>query len=378
MAERVAAEVFPPGEFLRDELEARGWTQAEFAEILGRPLRTVNEILTGKRGITPQTAKELGAALGTSAEFWLNLEAAYQLWRAAPVPERISREARLRERFPVRDMIRRGWLETSDNVQVLETQVKRFYGIGSLDEKPCLAHAARKGGELRDYAELTPVQEAWLFRVKQVAATMQVGQYSEEALRRALPHLRSLMSAPEEARHVPAVLAECGVRFVIVEPLASSKIDGVCFWLDGSPWMPVIGMSLRYDRIDNFWFVLRHELEHVLNRDASLDVDLDPDTSPGGSDIPAQEQAANEAAAEFCVPEGRLSNFAARVHPLYSEARVIGFSRMLEVHPGIVVGQLQRRLNRYDFLRKHLVRIRDIVIQSAMVDGYGRFHPVAF
>jgi HTH-type transcriptional regulator / antitoxin HigA len=373
----VPAEVFPPGEFLRDELEAREWTQTEFAEILGRPVRLVNEILAGKRAITPQTANEIAAALGTSPEFWLNLEAAYQLSKTQPAPERIAREAALRERFPIREMIRRGWLENSENVSVLEAQVLRFYGINSLDERPALAHAAKKGGELENYGELTPAQEAWLFRVKQIATALQVAPYSEQRLRDALPRLQALMGEPEEVRHVPTLLAECGVRLVVVEPLPASKIDGVCFWLEGSAWSPVIGLTLRYDRIDNFWFVLRHEIEHVLRRDASLDSDLDPN-SDAGNDLPEQERLANEAAQDFCVSTQRIENFIARVHPLYSEQRIIGFSRTLGVHPGLVVGQLQRRLKRYDLLRKHLVKIREIVTQSAMTDGYGRFCPVAF
>ena len=74
MGDRRPAEVFHPGEHLLDELEARGWTQTEFAEIIGRPLRLVNEIINGKRGITPETAREFAAALGTSAEFWMNLD----------------------------------------------------------------------------------------------------------------------------------------------------------------------------------------------------------------------------------------------------------------------------------------------------------------
>ena len=80
--DRVPAEVFPPGEFLRDELEMRGWSQTEFAEILGRGPKVVNEIILAKRAITPATALELSAALGTSARFWLNLESAYQLSKA--------------------------------------------------------------------------------------------------------------------------------------------------------------------------------------------------------------------------------------------------------------------------------------------------------
>lgn len=374
MAERVPAEVFPPGEFLRDELDARGWTQTEFAEILGRPIRLVNEILMGKRGITPQTAKELAAALGTSPAFWLNLESAYQLARTDPVPERISREAKLREKFPVRDMIRRGWLEASESVQVLEAQVKRFFEIGSLEETPRLAHAAKRWASSSGYEELTPLQTAWLFRVKQVASLQQAPAYSELALQRALPRLHELMRNPEDVQRVPEILEECGVRLVVVEPLPGSKIDGACLWLgDTEQLSPVIGLSLRFDRIDNFWFVLRHEIEHVLRRDASIDEDLDPTADAESSpDLSEEELAANVAAAEFCVPQKKLSGFITRLHPFYAEDRVVGFAKLMKVHPGIVIGQLQRRINRYDLLRGHLVKIRDVVTNSALTDGYGR------
>ncbi len=71
--------VFPPGEILKDELEARGWTQAVFAGILGRPHQVVNGILNGKREITPETALQIAAALGSSAEMWVRMEAEYRL-----------------------------------------------------------------------------------------------------------------------------------------------------------------------------------------------------------------------------------------------------------------------------------------------------------
>ena len=77
------AEVFPPGEFLRDELEERGWTQVELADILGKSIPLVNEIILGKREITPATAHALAAVLGTTAQYWLNLESVYRLFLEA-------------------------------------------------------------------------------------------------------------------------------------------------------------------------------------------------------------------------------------------------------------------------------------------------------
>jgi HTH-type transcriptional regulator / antitoxin HigA len=68
-----------PGEILRDELEARGWTQKELAKKIRRPAQAVNEIVTGRKQITADTALAFADAMGTSAEFWMNLEVSYRL-----------------------------------------------------------------------------------------------------------------------------------------------------------------------------------------------------------------------------------------------------------------------------------------------------------
>jgi addiction module HigA family antidote len=76
------ARVPTPGRILSRELEARGWTQKDLAEIIDRPVQTINEIIRGSKQITPETAIELSHALGTSPEFWTNLEAKYRLYLA--------------------------------------------------------------------------------------------------------------------------------------------------------------------------------------------------------------------------------------------------------------------------------------------------------
>ena len=76
---------FHPGEYLKDELDAREWTQTGLAEMIGRPLRVVNRIIAGKAGITAQTAQQLVTAFGTSAELWMNLQNQYDRARAVDI-----------------------------------------------------------------------------------------------------------------------------------------------------------------------------------------------------------------------------------------------------------------------------------------------------
>jgi HTH-type transcriptional regulator/antitoxin HigA len=94
---RPIAQVFPPGAFIQEELEARGWSQRDLAEVLGRPLQAVNAIINGRKQITPRTARELEAAFGTSAEFWLNLEIADRLQREHSPDPAITRRAAERD-----------------------------------------------------------------------------------------------------------------------------------------------------------------------------------------------------------------------------------------------------------------------------------------
>jgi len=370
--ERKPAEVFPPGEYLKDELDERGWSQVEFAEIIGRPVRVVNEIIAGKVQITPKTATEISAALGTSAQFWLNLETYYQLSKVGPPAERISREATLRAKFPVREMTKRGWVIPSESCDVLEAQILRFFSLTSANDVIRLDHAARRNTK----KERSTLQWSWIFRVKQIASAAPASKYSEAALRDALPRLEALMTEPEEVRHIPRLLSECGVRLVVVELIPGSEIQGVCFWLNGNK-SPVIGLSLKFDRIDNFWFNLRHELEHVLRGDGKGEpmVDVNPLDLEDVDDVDA-ERVANAAASEFCAPSKSVKDFVARLAPIYSEQSLLGFSRIVRRHPGIVAGQVRHHSGRFDIYKKHLIKIRHVLTQTALTDGYGKGCPV--
>lgn len=374
MKERIPAETFPPGEFIRDELEARGWAQDDLAEVMGRPLTLVNEIIKGKRGITPETAKGLGEAFETSAEYWMNLQTACQLANSHLQTESVARRSRLYEKAPIRVMIRRNWIEPSANIDVLEKRVCDFFGLDDISQEPKLiSHASRKS---TTYAETNPVQTAWLYRVIHLSKSVTATKFTLTKLNDSIDQLSLLLQNPHDIRGIPKILSECGVKFLIVEPLPQSKIDGVSIWVNDSP---IVALSLRYDRIDWFWHTLSHELVgHIKHGDGkdvpALDIDLLEQQNNTGR--PPFEIDADNSAAAFLIPQTELDDFIARVSPIYSATRIIGFANKIHVHPGIVVGQLQYRseLN-YSQHRDMLVKIRDIITESALTDGWGHTLP---
>jgi HTH-type transcriptional regulator/antitoxin HigA len=339
-----------PGQLIEFLLTEQGWTQRLLAIILGVDETGINKIIAGKKPIDAEMSLLLSEVFKVPPKKFLDLQASYDLAKARivsrPDPSRATR-AHLFGGLPVTEMIKRGWLNADGvrNVPQVEKALVKFFGVNSVNEIEILPHASKK---TNTFTPATPVQLAWIYRVKEIAAEMIVAKYSPSAVRNAVALLSNLLSAPEEARKVPRILTECGIRYVIVETLSSAKIDGVCFWLNDKS--PVIGMSLRYDRIDNFWFVLRHEIEHVLRchgqKQIMLDVELEGEQAGTGKNISEEERSANEAATDFCIPHKKMESFIARKSPFFYERDILGLANTLQIHPGLIAGQLQYRTGR--------------------------------
>ncbi len=365
------AEVFPPGEFIRDELEARDWTQADLAAIMNRPVQAINEIVSGKKAITPETAVGLSQAFGTTPELWLNLEVGYRLSLVDSGDDTVARKAKIYNFAPVSDMIKRGWLDENLSIDDLEKKLTSFFQVQSLDEAPSFSFAARK---TTSYQKQTPGEWAWIFRAVHLASSLKVRPFSRAHFPEMLSQLKNLASNPEDIRHAPRVLASAGIRFVIVEHLPGSRMDGAAFWFSDKE--PVIAISLRFDRIDWFWFTLGHELGHIdQGPDAFVDTDLTTDTGGERSDA---ERLADDFASALTIPPDELSDFITRTKPLFSKKRIAGFAARIGVHPGIVIGQLQYLKHiPYSHSREMLVKVRNIITVAALADGWGSLGGVA-
>jgi HTH-type transcriptional regulator/antitoxin HigA len=369
-----------PGQLLEALLEERGWSQRTLALVIGKGESAINKIVTGKQSVDAETALLFEEVFGTPASRFLELQKEYDLAiakaTARPDPARANR-AHLFGGLPIAEMAKRGWLGGANprDVEEVEAALTAFFGVSSVNEIEILPHAAKKTEVNMD---ASPAQLAWLYRVRSMASEMLVPRFTHQGLEAALKELRGLMISAENVRKVPKILAGAGIRFVVVETLPTAKIDGVTFWLNDHS--PVVGMTLRHDRNDNFWFVLRHELEHVRLGHGKgtivLDAELDGDRAGTGPNIPEEERLANEAAANFGVPQSQMRAFVERKAPLFSERDMVGFARSVGVHPGIVAGQLQHLTGRYERFRKHQAKIRSYVLPTAYVDGWGDVAPV--
>lgn len=369
-----------PGQLIAALLAERGWTQRVLAIVLAMDETGINKLVSDKRSVDATLALALEEVFQVPAERFLELQRSFDLAKARitarPDPGRATR-ALLYGDLPVAEMIKRGWLAAEnvrDTAQV-DTELMRFFGVNRLEDIEVLPHSAKKTAV---NSQVTPPQLAWLYRVRAIASEMLVARYSPAGIQSALPKLRALLGAPEEARKVPRILAESGVRFLIVESLQSTKIDGVCFWLNDRS--PVIALTTRFDRMDNFWFVLRHELEHVIEGHgkaaAMLDTELDGERAGTSANVAMEERIANEAAADFCVPRKMIDAFIARKAPFFAERDLLAFAKMTHVHPAIIAGQLRFKTGLYHRFSEHLVKIRSCVVPSTISDGWGNVVPV--
>jgi HTH-type transcriptional regulator / antitoxin HigA len=357
-----------PGDRLRELLEEKGWTQDELASITGRSRQQIIDIVAKRRRITPEMAVALAAAFGLSATYWLTLEAIYRLSQVNEPKDAIMERARLFDLAPIKDMQKRGWIPETKSTDELVQHLTEFFEVGSLDEQIGFPLATRKA----TLGDLTPAQRAWCFRARHLARIPIVSPFDPLKLDQAGEKLRQLAAYRTEAVHVAEVLAKFGIRFVVIEPLPGAKIDGVTFWLDENS--PVIAVSLRYDRHDYFWFTLMHEFMHVVHGDSlSIDCDLGREEDHAPTLLKDEiEKRADEGAAATLVPQEEIDSFIRRVGPLYSQTRIVQFAHSIKMHPGVIVGQLQNRGEvGWNALRETLAKVRDLVTDTALTDGWG-------
>jgi HTH-type transcriptional regulator/antitoxin HigA len=352
------ARTISPGRIILNELDARGWSQQDLASIMGRPEQMLSEIIHAKKQITAETAHQLAKAFGTTPDFWLNLEMQYQLNQVASQnqDQEIERRSRLYRLAPISEMIKRGWIQASDSINVLEQAYCRFFNVQSIDLQPQMAV------RLRASADRGPQERAviaWVRQAERLALEQTVPDYNRKDFEGLLEKLLRCASKAEDIGKIPGYLLSHGIHFVIVPHLSKTYLDGAAFWIDGNP---VVALTLRYDRIDTFWFTLMHELAHIYH-DHKI-VHVDQLFGREEEDFGREEVIANQQAVEWLMPQPDFKDFIESSGPRFSRTSIEVFSEKIERHPGIVIGQLMHAgIIKYSSMREYLVKV------SHMLEG---------
>lgn len=333
-----AHKVFGPGYFIQRQMDARGWTQKDLADVLGVSAKEINYLLQNKQSITFETAQLLENAFGISAQTWLNHELRYR--ESKQTGEKKARQVKIKspiyEFMPINEMVKKGWLLKAKKAEELERQVMDFWGSDSVDfdfmrDTSNLRIACKKSDTMQNFNLYA--LKCWQQKATLIARRMQTGTYDRHKLEELFNDI-SYYTVDEKdgIRKFLNELNDCGVKFVVLSHLQHTYLDGATFMDNGTP---IIVYTGRYKRLDNFWFTLAHEIAHILLH-LKGNICFVDDESHSNEVV---EKEANELAQSKLKHNEIVSFF--RDHKGYlTQAKLDYASKILEINGSIIAGSL--------------------------------------
>lgn len=343
LIERYEEEHYPivppdPIDAIKFRMEQTGLSQKDLVPYLGSRSK-VSEVLSGKRELTLSMIRALSKHLGIPAEVLISEP-------QKPLPKTLADLDF--SRFPIKAMEKNGAFSgfTVGNAKINEKAEEAIRWlieqIGGFSVIPQIAlrknDGMRLNAKLDNYALL-----GWCLQVLHEASKQPpIGRFTSDVLtEKFIQTLVALSVAEDGPRLAREYLSKVGINLLAVPHLPQTYLDGAVFLTKDD--QPIIAMTLRYDRIDNFWFVLLHELGHLklghLSRDRSWIAD---DLKLAGTDS-LQEKEADDFAASALLP----ADFDLDTKLNISSSDVISYAKAHGIHPAIVAGRIQYKRNNF-------------------------------
>ena len=338
-----------PGEIIKRDLETLNWTQDDLAKIIGMSTKAVNEIITTKTPINIESARLLSKAFGQSPQFWLNLETNYRL--RLKTDEKKEKEAAIKaliyKYMPVREMIKKNWLPDYKNLDELIKAVKKFWQIDEIDFSFLDQEALPDFRKSRAYLQYNKYYAlCWYQKAKTSAKNIQVAAYCKSDLEELANRLHRYTVMEKGIDTFLEQLNQAGVKFLVLNHLQKTYIDGASFYDQNNP---VIVYTGRYNRSDNFWFTMAHEIAHILFRLQKGDYFID--------DLESLENLSEKESnffAEKILKVNEILDFFEGKYRYIPESLVKECRDQFDIAAGIIVSVLQyykklsrKSLNRY-------------------------------
>jgi addiction module HigA family antidote len=328
--------VLPPGDTIKESLEALGMKQAELAKRMGVSEKYVIDLLCGDAPLTAETALKLERVFNVPARFWTNLELGYRDYLARKEEEkRLTQSVGWARQFPLKEMAALRWVERAKDDLTNTHRLLTYFGCASEEQwhgmwenvDVVFRHSAVQRS---DRHALT----AWLRRGHMEALELDLPKHDTSAWETALTTIRKNISS--DPAHFQKLMTEqcakAGVGLIFLPSLPKMAASGACVWVNQNPY---VYLSLRYKTDDHLWFSFFHEAQHVWqNVRKRLFVD-----EPQQAVNDPLEIAANKFAADTLIPAKAYEDFVATAR--FDTHSIRGFAKEHLLTPGVVVGRLQ-------------------------------------
>ena len=322
---------------IKFRMEQQGLQQKDMVSYLGSQSR-VSEVLNRKRPLSLTMIRALHEGLGIPAEVLLQEP-------GQEIPERRHNP----QDYPFTEMFNRCYFapfagSPREAKLRAEALLVDFFSIfGATMPQPVFC---RRTGRTPDVNALV----AWQAQALRLAQAEALPDYDpaavDDAALRALVCQSYFHTGPQNAREL---LNRWGIHLIVLRHLDRTYLDGASFI---APWgRPVVGLTLRYDRLDNFWFTLLHELAHVRLHLDRAGVAFFDDTERIQADAgDAREQAANTFAQEMLISAEVWERKRSDLLPNPSERAALEMAETLRISPAIVAGRVRREAQDYRLL----------------------------
>ncbi|WP_449258332.1 HigA family addiction module antitoxin [Chlorobium limicola] len=337
----IAREVIScPGDTLAEHLEYIGMSQAELADRMGRPKKTINEIIRGKAQITPETALQLERVVGIPADFWMKKEQNYRL-RLAGIDEaeKLLDDADRIKRFPLKELIQKGWINCEKGLEHEKNALLSFFRVASLQayENVCQQQLYATAYRMSEKCSKDPYAvAAWLRQGERQAESLQAAVYDKKAFEEALLDIKTRLVVMDEG-FLAGLQESClraGVKVVFTPCLQKAPLNGSTRWMNDTP---LIQLSDRFKRNDIFWFTFFHEAAHILKHNKR---DVFIEGTDYSCDGKKKEEEADSWAADYLV--SRKDERRMLQTPLLVREDFERYAAEIGTHPAIVAGRLAR------------------------------------
>ncbi len=338
-----------------------GLNQKQLAKRIGTTQSVISRLEDADYGgQTLKMLRKIGDALGENLEVRFAPD-------GEPIPkpmEEGDQPEKIIDLCPANEMRKRDWIPSWETPGELRELLRGFLG-------PCNNTAQAHFRLVKsDEKNMVPLM-CWLKKLEIEAERIDVTGFSASRLKRELPELVRLSAKNDGLVRAVGWLEQRGVRCIFIEKM-SPHLDGAAMVVDDAK--PAIGLTLRMDKVDNFWFTLLHEIGHVLlhkkelERNPIVDEDIERESSDEVEKDEVEKQADGFAANSWVSPS-EWKNFRSRVGNYIRNEDILNFAGSLGVTPGLVAGRLQRELRRWRHYREFLGEgtVRNLISQHHRV-----------